>query len=869
MGKNRVAVCFLLVLLAVSFIFAFVETQRQNVQAQNVSPSSGVAPSSSPGIAWQKTFSPANWTGAHNKAYSLIQTNDGGYAVAGTYNDTIYLGKLSASGTLEWSRTYGEGGATAVVQTNAGEYVLACDAGYSSYGLMMYEDGYVMDTSRGAIVLLKVDSSGTLLWNQTLVPSSGAQTNFMAVTSLVKTSDGGYAVGGFADNLTASIDYLIVKADSQGKVQWVKTYGGPVYDEAYSIMQTWDGGYALVGYTGSFGQYNNNFWLVKTDADGNLQWTQTYGSDGLGHRGTAGSNNGYDYGQGDSRARSAVQTSDEGYALVGYTSTNMSKYIWLVKTDSRGVIQWNRTFGDGEPRNAYSVVQTSDGGFAVAWSNRTNIVNGPLQIVLSKTDSSGNMQWTQTYAFIWYGIYQPTYPESAYAEPSIVIQTRDGGLAVLGSVGDLYSGFNFFLWKTLPFLPLPSPTTTRTPAPSQPPTQPPQLAFPAITIHEDGSVTPSSAPIVRSGNLYKMTGNFSGSLVVAKNNVVVDGAGYTLQGNGSLAQPDGTSTFIQITKYGVVLSDRTNVTVRNLQTFGYMIGFYLEGDCRGNLIEGNMITGDTGTGISIYGNATANQITRNIIRGCENSLYMFNSSFNVISGNTLTGAKMGGTTSANGINDTFTQNLFGLRLEFYYSSGANLTGNTFQISGYGSAVAGVTGGFISQNNFTNNYCALSDISFCTVTGNSFQNNSQALVNARNCTFYLNSFINNTISTANYPWGGASRQPMSPNIWDNGIRGNYWSNYTGTDANHDGIGDTPYPIDANNQDSRPLVSPTNLTFAAPNPNFPAPSPSQTPGPSPTPTLIGEFQTWIILPLCMSAAVVGVLSLMLAKRKARIS
>jgi predicted secreted protein len=133
-------------------------------------------------------------------------------------------------------------------------------------------------------------------------------------------------------------------------IEWNQTYGGAGDDRAYSVINTTDGGYALAGYTNSFGAGGYDFWLVKTDSAGNMQWNQTYG------------------GAGDDCARSIVQTSDGGYALAGYTySFGAGGYdFWLVKTDSAGNMQWNQTYGGTGDDYAYSVVQTSDGGYALA-----------------------------------------------------------------------------------------------------------------------------------------------------------------------------------------------------------------------------------------------------------------------------------------------------------------------------------------------------------------------------------------------------------------------------------------------------------------------------------------------------------------------
>ena len=127
---------------------------------------------------------------------------------------------------------------------------------------------------------------------------------------------------------------------------WNMTYGGTGEDFAYALVQTGDGGYALAGNTASFGVGGDDFWLIKTDAAGNAQWNRTYG----------GTNDDYAYG--------LVQTSDGGYAIAGVTGSYSVGFFdfWLVKTNSTGGMEWNQTFGETGNDRAFSVVQTSDGG---------------------------------------------------------------------------------------------------------------------------------------------------------------------------------------------------------------------------------------------------------------------------------------------------------------------------------------------------------------------------------------------------------------------------------------------------------------------------------------------------------------------------
>ena len=140
-----------------------------------------------------------------------------------------------------------------------------------------------------------------------------------------------------------------------GTRAWSRTYGGASSDHAWSVIQTVDGGYALAGHTLSFGAGNQDFWLVKTASNGNMQWNQTYG----------GANNDY--------ASSVVQTGDGGYALAGYTwsfGAGLADF-WRVKTDSAGALQWSQTYGGASNDYAYSMVQTGDGGYALAGYTRS------------------------------------------------------------------------------------------------------------------------------------------------------------------------------------------------------------------------------------------------------------------------------------------------------------------------------------------------------------------------------------------------------------------------------------------------------------------------------------------------------------------
>jgi len=212
-----------------------------------------------------------------------------------------------------------------------------------------------------------------VMWSQTY-ESGRDQTAY----SVIEISDVGYAIVGSSG--LPSKDFCLVKTDELGFMQWIKSFGGNESDIAYSVVESPEGGYVLAGGTESFGAGSNDFWLVKTDADGNVQWNMTYG--GL-----------------DSEiAYSLVKTSDGGYAIAGSGL--------LVKTDGHGNMQWNQTYGGGSYYTSNSLVETSDGGLVVVGGSR-----------LIKFDSQGSIEWNQT-----------AFMDTACS----VIATSDGGYAISG-----------------------------------------------------------------------------------------------------------------------------------------------------------------------------------------------------------------------------------------------------------------------------------------------------------------------------------------------------------------------------------------------------------------------------------------------------
>jgi hypothetical protein len=223
--------------------------------------------------------------------------------------------------------------------------------------------------------------------------------------SLIKTSDGGYAIAGFTISFGAgSGDFYVVKLDANGNLQWTKTIGGPADEIGYSLIQTSDGGYAIAGITESFGAGGKDVYVVKLDANGNLQWTKTIG------------------GKSWDEGHSLIQTSDGGYAITGYTISFGAggADVYVVKLDARGNLQWTKTIGGKHPDSGYSLIQTSDGGYAIAGITESFGAGGK-DVYVVKLDANGNLQWTKTIGGKDF--------EYGYS----LIQTFDGGYAIAGA----------------------------------------------------------------------------------------------------------------------------------------------------------------------------------------------------------------------------------------------------------------------------------------------------------------------------------------------------------------------------------------------------------------------------------------------------
>jgi hypothetical protein len=419
---------------------AFILRKENKSMARSISPSMAVrffvilsvatlsvqvtGAQATPAEGWTKTYGIEVST---ELAYSVIQTSDGGYVMAGQtpspYPGGAWLVRVDSNGNAQWNKTYSGKGARiaySVIQTSDLEgyaivgKAISSGSGWDAYFVRIYPDGgqWVTDHSYDggtdydearsviqtsdegfAIVgsksppnriwLIKTDFAGFAQWNKTYPSGAGSSPDLVYNGySVVQISDGGYVIAGELYTPDSGSGILLIKTDSDGNQLWLRRYGSTSEDiQGYGgyVIQTNDGGYAIAGsaHSAILG-HGIDFWLIKTDANGTKQWYQTY------------------HCSYEEWACSVVQTNDGGYAIAGTIGTrqynDQTDGVWLIKTDLNGNAQWNKTYLNTGPDHASSLVQTNDGGYAIAgWTRESanQSVSAGMDFWLIKTDYLG------------------------------------------------------------------------------------------------------------------------------------------------------------------------------------------------------------------------------------------------------------------------------------------------------------------------------------------------------------------------------------------------------------------------------------------------------------------------------------------------
>lgn len=427
-----------------------------------------------PGIEWQNTIG----GGLRDDLRDIQQTSDGGYILGGFSHSNIsgdkaennwdstlstndyWIVKTDVSGNILWQNTIGGSGDDhlfSIRQTTDGGYILgglslsniSGDKTENCIGGSTWPDYWIV----------KTDSIGNIQWQNTIGGNSGDQLH-----CIQQTIDGGYILGGSSksnisgdkteNSWSSSEDYWIVKTDISGNIQWQNTIGGSGDDVLLSIQQTNDGGYILGGFSwsnisgdkteNSIGYYD--YWMVKINGTGIIQWQNTIGGDM------------------DDLLFSIRQTIDGGYILGGLSRSNISgdkvensnggDDYWIVKTNASGNIQWQNTIGGNDQDILMSMQQTAEGGYILGGGSLSNISgdktennSGYTDFWIVKINSSGNIQWQNTIG--------GNYWEEFYS----IKQTVDGGYILGGNSQSNISGdktencigfYDFWIIKLFP-----------------------------------------------------------------------------------------------------------------------------------------------------------------------------------------------------------------------------------------------------------------------------------------------------------------------------------------------------------------------------------------------------------------------------------
>lgn len=370
-------------------------------------------------INWQNTIG----GNAQEGFRTIRQTSDGGSIIAGvsesnasgdkTENsqgeDDLWIVKLNSVGGIEWENTLGGNAmeiiqtrGTAIKQTPDGGYIIGCNSNSNI-------SGDKTENSNGDFDywIIKLNSSGEIEWQNTIGGSSAEIFGGLSITN-----DGGYIVGGSSfsnisgdktENSKGSVDYWVIKLNNLGNIEWQKTIGGNSADQLEELKPTVDGGYILGGWSisdisgdkseASFGGWD--YWLVKIDNWGNIEWEKTIGGDDIEY------------------LRQIIQTNDGGYLISGESYSNISGYktensrgetdYWIVKLNGLGEFEWDKTIGGNDFDAIPVTVQSQEGGYLITGSSFSNISGDKTEnskgfndLWIVKLDNLGTIKWQKT-----------------------------------------------------------------------------------------------------------------------------------------------------------------------------------------------------------------------------------------------------------------------------------------------------------------------------------------------------------------------------------------------------------------------------------------------------------------------------------------
>ncbi|MCB1060731.1 MAG: T9SS type A sorting domain-containing protein [Calditrichaeota bacterium] len=322
---------------------------------------SSVAFAQAPGVDWEHQAA----LGSNFQAQSLREVGVGEVVAAG-YTDVnfvfdVVVRKQLADGSLDWN--------TVIPTSNDEQGTGICLAAGGGYAVC----GWTSASYGPADFILKfLTASGTLTNSFDYGTSDDEVAN-----DIETTSDFGYIMCGYRERANSGRDFHLVKVTSAGVLEWAKTYGGPESDIAHAVIQTPDGGYAVVGETNSFGNGGSDVWLLRLDVNGDSLWSAAYLSADI--------EVGYDL----------AQTADGGFVIAGYQLTfgPVDQNALLIKTNSAGAMQWVTVHDNGGFDAATGINVCADGGFVLCGRSDAG---GTDDAMVLRFDEIGQHYWTVT-----------------------------------------------------------------------------------------------------------------------------------------------------------------------------------------------------------------------------------------------------------------------------------------------------------------------------------------------------------------------------------------------------------------------------------------------------------------------------------------
>ena len=331
-------------------------------------------------VLWTKTYGDS----IYNSSWACIQTEDGGFVSGGGSYSADLPAKAGlmvcadAEGDSLWARIFDENCyvCTAIVECHDGDLVLAGSTENSHSG-------------QGDFWLSRTDAVGNLRWTQLFDVRYADYCNAM-----IQTADRGFIMVGSSDSPeNHRKDGWVVRTDENGEMLWSQRYGGSSEDIFYSVIETESGDFMLAGKTQSFGVTREDFWVIQIDADGEMLWSKTFG------------------GGGNEGCNSITKAESGGFALAGYTHTYRYRGAdldcWMLRISEEGDSLWSVITGGVADDEAYSIIQTEEGGFLMGGMTLSTL-NGNSDFYLVKTTPDP----------VSVGSSDPVYPSSFILYPS-------------------------------------------------------------------------------------------------------------------------------------------------------------------------------------------------------------------------------------------------------------------------------------------------------------------------------------------------------------------------------------------------------------------------------------------------------------------